>query len=107
VTFDQLRTRLSDLQSRLVPLESQNGGVVDLLGQVQDIRDRLVAKIGALEADENGDLASRVRMFAATKEELEQRVATVTEQFSKLATIRSDISGLFDKLSNVADASSN
>ncbi len=107
VTFDQLRTRLSDLQSRLVPLESQNGGVVDLLGQVQDIRDRLVAKIGALEADENGDLASRVSMFAATKEELEKRVATVTEQFSKLATIRSDISGLFDKLSNVADTSSN
>ncbi len=107
LTFDQLKTRLDDLQSRLVPLESQNGGVVDLLGQVQDIRDRLVAKIGSLEADENGDLATRVSMFAATKEELEKRVATVTEQFSKLATIRSDISGLFDKLSNVADTSSN
>jgi chromosome segregation ATPase len=107
LSFDQLKTRLNHLQSRLVPLESQNGGVVDLLGQVQDIRDRLVAKIGSLEADENGDLASRVNMFAATKEELEKRVATVTEQFSKLATIRSDISGLFDKLSNVADPSSN
>jgi chromosome segregation ATPase len=107
LTFDQLKTRLGDLQSRLVPLESQNGGVVDLLGQVQDIRDRLVAKIGSLEADENGDLTSRVSTFAATKDELEKRVATVTEQFSKLATIRSDISGLFGKLSNVADTSSN
>jgi prefoldin subunit 5 len=107
LTFDQLKTRLNDLQSRLVPLESKNGGVVDLLGQVQDVRDRLIAKIGTLEADENGDLASRVDTFAATKDELEKRVATVTEQFSKLATIRSDISGLFDKLSNAADTSSN
>jgi DNA repair exonuclease SbcCD ATPase subunit len=107
VTFGQLTARLNDLQSRLLPLESKNGGVVDLLVQVQDIRDRLVAKIGALEVDENGDLASRVNTFAATKDELEKRVATVTEQFSKLATIRSDISGLFDKLSNVADTSSN
>ena len=107
LTFDQLKTRLGDLQSRLMPLQSQNGGVADLFGQVQDIRDRLVAKIAALEADENGDLATRVSMFAATKDELEKRVATVTEQFSKLATLRSDISGLFDKLSNVADTSSN
>jgi DNA repair exonuclease SbcCD ATPase subunit len=107
LTFDQLKTRLSEQQSRLVPLESKNGGVVDLLGQVQDIRDRLVAKIALLETDEHGDLASRVSTFAATKEDLEKRVATVTEQFSKLATIRSDISGLFDKLSNVADTSSN
>ena len=106
-TFYQLTARLNDLQSRLLPLESKNGGVVDLLGQVQDVRDRLIAKIAALEADENGDLASRVSTFAATKEELEKRVATVTEQFSKLATIRSDISGLFNKLSNVADTSSN
>ena len=106
-TFNQLTARLNDLQSRLLPLESKKGGVVDLLGQVQDVRDRLIAKIAALEADENGDLASRVSTFAATKEELEKRVATVTEQFSKLATIRSDISGLFNKLSNVADTSSN
>ena len=58
-------------------------------------------------ADENGDLATRVNTFVETKKELESRVATVTEQFSKLATIRSDIAGLFDKLSNAADTSSN
>jgi hypothetical protein len=39
----------------------------------------------------------------ALKRELEERVTTVTEQFSKLATIRSDIAGLFDKLSNAAE----
>ena len=105
--FGQLRAKLGDLQSRLVPLESKDGGVADLLGQVGDIRDRLVAKIEHIEADENGDLAVRVNTFIEAKQELEKRVSTVTEHFSKLATIRNDIAGLFDKLSNAADTSSN
>ena len=95
--FGQLQAKLCDLQSRLVPLESRDAGVVDLIAQVAEIRDRLVAKIGSIEADENGDLATPVNAFIETKEELERRVATVTEHFSQLATIRNDISGLFDK----------
>ena len=106
-TVGQLQVRLGDLQSRLGPLEATDGGVADLIGKVTTIRDRLVAKIESIEADENGDLATRVNTFIETKKELESRVATVTEQFSKLANIRSDIAGLFDKLSNAADTSSN
>jgi chromosome segregation ATPase len=102
-TFGQLKARLGELQSRLVPLEAKDGGVADLIAQVQDLRDRLIAKIGLLEADENGDLAGRVNTFIEAKQELEKRVTTVTEHFSRLATIRSDIAGLFDKLSNAAD----
>jgi hypothetical protein len=71
------------------------------------MRDRLIAKIEHLEADENGNLAARVDTFVEARQELEKRVMTVTEHFSKLATIRSDIAGLFDKFSNVADTSSN
>jgi len=106
-TVGQLQVRLGDLQSRLVPLEASDGGVADLIAKVASIRDRLVVKIESIEADENGDLATRVNTFIETKKELESRVATVTDQFSKLATIRSDIAGLFDKLSNAADTSSN
>jgi chromosome segregation ATPase len=106
-TVGQLQVRLGDLQSRLVPLEASDGGAADLIAKVAAIRDSLVAKIESIEADENGDLATRVNTFIETKKELESRVATVTEQFSKLATIRSDIAGLFDKLSNAADTSSN
>ena len=80
------RCRLGDLQSRLAPLEASDGGVADLIAKVAAIRDRLVAKIESIEADENGDLATRVNTFIETKKELESRVATVTEQFSKLAT---------------------
>jgi DNA repair exonuclease SbcCD ATPase subunit len=105
--FGKLRAELGDLQSRLVPLEAKDGGIEDLVAQVKDICDRLVAKIARIEADESGDLAARVRTFAETKQELEKRVSSVAEHFSQLATIRSDIAGLFDKLSNAADASSN
>jgi hypothetical protein len=48
-----------------------------------------------------------VKTFAEAKQELEQRVAAVNEHFAKLATIRSDIAGLFNKLSSAADAASN
>jgi chromosome segregation ATPase len=101
--FGQLKTKLGDLQSRLAPLEAKDGSIADLIAQVQDLRDRLIAKIKLLDAGENGDLAARVNTFVEAKQELEQRVTTVTEQFSRLATIRSDIAGLFDKLSNAAD----
>jgi chromosome segregation ATPase len=101
--FAQMRSKLADLQSRLVPLEARDGGVVDLIAQVRDSRDRLIAKIEHLEADESGDLAARVSALAEAKQELEKRVATVTAHFSQLAAIRSDIAGLFDKLSSVAN----
>jgi chromosome segregation ATPase len=107
ITFAQIKTKLGDLQSRLAPLESKDGGIADAIAQVQDLRDRLIAKIERLEADENGDLAARVDTFIEARQELEKRVTNVTEHFSKLATIRSDIAGLFDKLSNAADTSSN
>jgi chromosome segregation ATPase len=107
LVFGQLKTRLGDLQLRLIPLESKDGGVADIVAQVGDIRDRLVARIKHLEEDEEGNLGERVKALAETKQQLEKRVATVTEHFSKLATIRNDITGLFNKLSNAADASSN
>jgi hypothetical protein len=103
----ELRAKLGDLQSRMIPMEASDGGVTDLLAQVKDIRDRLIAKIDNIEADEDGDLATRVKSFIKTKQELEKRVSGVTDNFSKLATIRKDIAGLFDKLSNAADTSSN
>jgi DNA repair exonuclease SbcCD ATPase subunit len=105
--FGSLRSELVDLQVRLAPLDAPNGGIEDLIAQVKDICDRLVAKVKRIEADEDGDLAARVKTFTEAKQELEKRVSSVTEHFSKLATIRNDIAGLFDKLSNAADASSN
>lgn len=106
VTFAQLKSKLGDLQSRLAPLEAEDG-VVHLIGELREIRDRLFSKIRQIEDDEDGDLAERVKKFNETKRELEDRVSNLTEQFSKLATIRKDIAGLFDKLSGAVNASTN
>lgn len=105
--FTQLRTRLDELQTRLVPLDSQESGVLRLIAELQEIRDSLVAKIRRIEGGEQGDLAARVKSFAETKRELEERVAGLTDQFTRLSTIRRDIAGLFDKLSSAVNGAAN
>jgi len=105
--FAQLRTRLDELQMRLVPLDSQESGVLRLIEDLQEIRDSLVAKIRRIEGGEEGDLATRVKSFAETKRELEERVAGLADQFTKLSTIRKDIAGLFDKLSSAVNGAAN
>ncbi len=106
IVFGQLRTNLADLQSRLVPLDSEETGVAKLLDDLQDIREKLIVKIRHLEGGEEGDLAARVKTFAEAKKELEDRVASLADQFTRLSTIRKDIAGLFDKLSSAVSASS-
>ena len=105
VSFTDLKARLTDLQTRLAPLESADNGVVKLINDLQDIRERLIDKIRRVEGGEEGDLAARVRIFAETKRELEERVSGLTDQFAKLSTIRKDIAGLFDKLSSAVNGS--
>ncbi|HML07980.1 MAG TPA: hypothetical protein VK430_07630 [Xanthobacteraceae bacterium] len=105
--FAQLKTKLAEIQTRLGPLESENGGVVSAVEELKEIRDRLAAKIKRMEESEDGDLAERVRKFTESKRELEQRVAMLNEQFLKLATIRNDIAVLFEKLSSAVSAAAN
>jgi chromosome segregation ATPase len=104
-TFGQLKAKLGELQTRLGPLESVDGGVKSLIEELHDMRERLLARIARLEEADEGGLGGRVKMFTQVKKELEDRVATVTEQVSQLATMRKDIAGLFDKLNSVASDS--
>jgi len=107
IAFAQMKTKLGDLQSRLLPLEAADGGVASLIEELKDVRHRLLARIRQIEEDDDGSLAERVQRFSETKRELEKRVLGLTEQFAKLATIRKDIAGLFEKLSGAVSASSN
>ncbi len=107
IAFSQLKTKLGELQFRLAPLEAENGGVANLVDELRQMRDRLFARIRQIEEDDDGGLAERVKRFSETKRELEDRVYSLTEQFSKLATIRRDIAGLFDKISGAVNASAN
>ncbi|HTV35136.1 MAG TPA: hypothetical protein VMF12_01795 [Xanthobacteraceae bacterium] len=103
--FAQLKTRLGDLQTRLAPLDSEETGVVRLIKDLGDMREKLIDKIRGIEGGEEGDLAARIKDFAKTKHELENRVAGLADQFTKLSTMRKDIAGLFDKLSGAVNAS--
>jgi len=107
VVFTQLRARLGELQTRLGPLDSQESGVIKLIEELQDVRDRLIVKIRRIEGGAEGDLAARVKLFAETKLELEERVAGLADQFTKLSAIRKDIAGLFDKLSSAVNGAAN
>jgi uncharacterized coiled-coil DUF342 family protein len=107
VVFGHLKTRLGDVQARLVPLESQRSGVVSVIEELGDIRDKLTARIRRMEESDDGDLTERVRRFTESKRELEERVTMLNEQFLKLAAIRKDIAGLFERLSSAVSASAN
>jgi DNA repair exonuclease SbcCD ATPase subunit len=103
--FGDLKKRLDDIQSRLLPLESAESGVVKLIDELRQLRDDLVVRIRHVEGGEEGDLAARVKTFSEAKTELEDRVSTLADQCTKLATIRKDIAGLFDKLSTAVSTS--
>jgi DNA repair exonuclease SbcCD ATPase subunit len=104
VTFNQLRTGLDELKSRLAPLESERGGVVSVLGGLKELRDGLVSAIRRIEESDDGSLSERVKSFADMKRELEQRVAVLSEQCFRLATTRNEIAALLQKLSATAAA---
>lgn len=104
--FSQLRAKLGELQSRLARLDAPDDGVASVIEAVNAGRDELVAKIERLEHGDDGDLVTRVKTLTETKRELEDRVANLTEHFGKLATIRRDITGLFDKLSSAVGPAS-
>jgi uncharacterized coiled-coil DUF342 family protein len=99
--------KLGEVQSRLIPLESEPGGVLSMIAELAEIRDRLTAKMRRMEESEDGSLAERVKKFTEVKRELEERVAMLSEQCVKLATIRNDIAGLFEKLSSAVSAAAN
>jgi DNA repair exonuclease SbcCD ATPase subunit len=104
-TFRQLKAKLGNLQSQLVPLEAEDSGVISVIEQLREVRDRLVLKIRRMEESDDGSLADRVKKFTENRRELEERVALLNDQFVKLAAIREDIAGLFQKLSSAVSAS--
>lgn len=105
MTFRQLRTRLGEVQARLVPLESDEGGVISAIEELKDVRDRLATKISRMEQSEEGSLSERVHKFTESRRQLEERVLHLNEEFLKLTLIRKDISNLFERLSNAVSTS--
>jgi seryl-tRNA synthetase len=107
VVFGQLKVKLGEVQSRLVPLEAEKNGVVTVIDDLRETRDGLAARIRRMEESDEGDLVTRVKKFTDSKRELEERVSMLNDQFLKLATIRKDIAGLFERLSTAVSTSAN
>jgi chromosome segregation ATPase len=103
-TFVQLKGDLDALKTRLVPLEDKQSGVKSVVNALHEIRDQLNSTIERLDHEGEVNLAERATKFSETKQELDQRVSSLIEQFSKLDGINRDIRGLFAKLRGEVDA---
>jgi chromosome segregation ATPase len=97
----QLKRALGVLQARLSPLEqNEHGGIKNLIKAVHDTRDQLVASVDRLDRDGEANLAERVTKLTESRQQLEQRVSSLLDEFSKLGTIHKDINGILAKLGN-------
>jgi hypothetical protein len=103
-SFVQLKGALDGLKGRLDPLEDKQSGVKSLVSGLHDIRVQLTSTIERLDHDGDATLTERAAKFAETKQALDERVAGMIEQFSKLEGINKDMRGLFDKLRGEVDA---
>ena len=96
----ELKSEFGDLELRLTPLQSNRGLLENLATELDALRDRLFADIGHLEQNGDRSLAGWVEDFAAAKQELQERVSRVSEEFAKLDVVRNDIGGLLANLRN-------
>jgi chromosome segregation ATPase len=105
-TLIHLKRGVGMLQARLATLEqNEHGGLRNLIKAVQELRDQLVANIDRLDRDGETSLATRVTKLAESRGQLEERVAGLLDEFSRLDSIHKDINGLLASLSKRLDAS--
>jgi chromosome segregation ATPase len=94
----RLKSEFAVLQQRLMPLEDKETGVRSELQALSKTREQLATSIERLEREDGMPLAARVQKLTLARGELDQQVAHLLEQFSKLDAIHKDISELYGKL---------
>ena len=99
-TVASLKEAYAELHTRLAPFAAAKGGVTDRVKELSEARDVLAADIDTLQRTPQGPLAERVKGFVDDKARLDDGVAQLNAQFSKLATLHDDIDGLMEKLEN-------
>jgi len=101
ITLDRIKTDIAGLERRTAPLEAPDSGIKHVIRDVSALAGQLGAAVDRLEQDGDRTVSHRVEEFADRTRELEQRIATLCDQFVTLETIRTDIGVLFTRL-NVA-----
>jgi chromosome segregation ATPase len=102
-TIANLKENFTDLRTRLAPYGTAKDGVTRRIKNLSDARDRLAADIDALQQTPQGSLADRVEMFAGDKSKLEDGLAGLQAQFSRLTTLRQDVEGLSGNFGRALD----
>jgi chromosome segregation ATPase len=95
-----LRSEFADVEMRLTPLQANKGLLENLATELDALRDRFSVAVDHLERNGDLSLAERVQDFTMAKEELQDRVCRLTEQFGKLQATRNEIGILLTSLNN-------
>ncbi len=85
-------------QAELVPLQSPVFGIEALIREVDANGNILIKTLGAIESAADEKLSSRVEALARNKNEIDERLAQVFENFQKLDSMRKDIGETFTSI---------
>jgi small-conductance mechanosensitive channel len=94
----RLKDEFGALQTRLVPLDDKETGVNSVLKAINATREELTANIERVDNHEGSTLKVKVDDLGQTNKQLDEQVASLLAQFSRLDTMHKDICGLFAKL---------
>jgi chromosome segregation ATPase len=98
--LEQTKGDFVELETVLAPLRAQDSGIVALSSEVHALRDRLSRALDGLERQGDDLLVARVEQLRTSKKEIEGRIVSLQGSFESLDGIRSDVSGLFERLKN-------
>ncbi|MFN3347612.1 hypothetical protein [Pseudorhodoplanes sp.] len=96
--FEQVRDRMRQLQDDLSPLRSQEAGIKPLVEQVAALQKEVDTTLLSLEKDDSGTIGDRLDRLSKDKNDLERRIAALSECFGSLESIRRDIGAQFERL---------
>ena len=94
-TLNQFKEELAKSQAELLPLQAPVFGMQALIGEVNTNRDLLLKTLGEIEFNGDEKLGSRVEALSRNKLEIDERIAQVFENFTKLDSMRKDIGEIF------------
>jgi chromosome segregation ATPase len=88
---------------RLTPLQANRSLLQNLATELDALRDRFSVVVDQLERNGDHSLAERVQDFTTAKEELQDRIGRLTDQFGKLQATRNEIGILLTSLNNALE----
>jgi chromosome segregation ATPase len=97
-TLNQFKEELAKSQAEIAPLQAPVFGIDALIGEVNTSRDLLIKTLGEIEFKGDEKLSSRVEVLSNNKLEIDERIARVFENFTKLDSMRKDIGEIFTSI---------